>query len=204
MPRPRSDIRPRIVHAARERFLREGVDGATLRRIAEDAGTSIGMIYYYFKTKDDLFLAVVEEVYAALVDDIGVALALDREPEERIRRLYARVGAMTELELVVIRIIVREALVSSERLSRLITRMSTGHLPMAIAAVHDGVGRGAFRDDQPLPVLLTAIAATGLLPQILRRIVADARPDLAALLPPADALATGLAEVILAGVRKSG
>ena len=62
MARPRSDIEPRIVHAARRRFLKEGVDGASLRTIARDAKTSIGMVYYYFPTKDDLFFAVVEEV----------------------------------------------------------------------------------------------------------------------------------------------
>ena len=45
MARPRSDIEPRIVHAARRRFLKEGVDGASLRTIAKDAGTSIGMVY---------------------------------------------------------------------------------------------------------------------------------------------------------------
>jgi AcrR family transcriptional regulator len=45
MARPASDIAPRIVHAARERFLFEGVDGASLRNIAKDAGTNIGMVY---------------------------------------------------------------------------------------------------------------------------------------------------------------
>src|SRR4029077_6434218 len=57
MARPRSDIQPRIVRAARERFLAEGVDGASLRTIASDAGTNVGMVFYYFPTKDDLFLA---------------------------------------------------------------------------------------------------------------------------------------------------
>ena len=61
--------------AARERFLTEGVDGASLREIARDAGTSIGMVYYYFPTKDELFLAVVEEVYAKLLADLASALA---------------------------------------------------------------------------------------------------------------------------------
>jgi AcrR family transcriptional regulator len=64
MPRPKSDIDARIVAAARARFLVEGVDGASLRSIAQDAGTNVGMIYYYFPTKDDLFLGVVEDVYA--------------------------------------------------------------------------------------------------------------------------------------------
>jgi AcrR family transcriptional regulator len=38
--------------------LGDGVDGASLREIAREAGTNIGMVVYYFATKDDLFLAV--------------------------------------------------------------------------------------------------------------------------------------------------
>ena len=74
MARPRSDIRPRIVDSARARFLSLGVDGASLREIARDAGTNIGMVAYYFPTKDDLFLAVVEEVYASEVADLSIGL----------------------------------------------------------------------------------------------------------------------------------
>lgn len=55
MARPRGDIEPRVLEAARKRFLEQGVDGASLRKIAEDAGTNIGMIYYYFPTKEALF-----------------------------------------------------------------------------------------------------------------------------------------------------
>ena len=74
MPRPRSDLAPRILAAARTRILHEGVDGASLRQIAADAGTTIGMIYYYFPTKDDVFLAVVEDVYEKLLVDVERAL----------------------------------------------------------------------------------------------------------------------------------
>jgi AcrR family transcriptional regulator len=44
MARPASDIQKRIFVAARARFLSEGVDGASLRQIAKDAGTNIGMV----------------------------------------------------------------------------------------------------------------------------------------------------------------
>src|SRR6185295_5828153 len=70
MARPPTDIRQRILGAARARFLAEGVDGASLREIARDAKTTIGMVSYYFPAKDDLFLAVVEEVYAVLLGDL--------------------------------------------------------------------------------------------------------------------------------------
>jgi AcrR family transcriptional regulator len=92
MPRPKSDIDVRILHAARERFLNEGVDGASLRAIAKDARTSIGMVYYYFPSKDDLFLAVVEEVYERVVSELSAALGSDVPVVERIRRRRAHLG----------------------------------------------------------------------------------------------------------------
>ena len=71
MARPRGDISERLIKAAREAFLTQGVDGASLREIAAEAGTSLGMITYYFPTKDDLFLAVLEQVYPKLLADLA-------------------------------------------------------------------------------------------------------------------------------------
>jgi AcrR family transcriptional regulator len=68
--RPKSDIQERIVAAAHQRFLAEGVEATSLRNIAKDADTSIGMVYYYYTTKDDLFLAVVEETYQVILADL--------------------------------------------------------------------------------------------------------------------------------------
>jgi len=96
MPRPRTDIRARILAAARARFVAAGVDGSPLRRIAADARTSIGMVYYYFPTKDDLFLAVVEEMYVKVLADMTKALEPDLPVKDRLRRLYERFGAVSD------------------------------------------------------------------------------------------------------------
>ena len=41
-----------------------GLAGARVDRIAERADINKRLIYYYFKSKDDLFLAVLENTYA--------------------------------------------------------------------------------------------------------------------------------------------
>src|SRR5262245_3780987 len=135
MPRPASDIRERILHAARARFLREGVDGASLRGVAQDAGTNIGMVYYYFKSKDELFLGVVDEVYARFLADLGAALAPDLPPPERLRRLYQRMAQLGDDELDVVRLVLREAMVSSARLVELARRAAQGHVPLVLRAL---------------------------------------------------------------------
>lgn len=49
--------RQRIIDAARERFMRDGYDGATVRGIAADAGVDVAMVYYFFGSKEGLFTA---------------------------------------------------------------------------------------------------------------------------------------------------
>jgi AcrR family transcriptional regulator len=49
--------RQRIVDAARERFMRDGYERATVRAIAADAGVDVAMVYYFFDNKEGLFSA---------------------------------------------------------------------------------------------------------------------------------------------------
>jgi AcrR family transcriptional regulator len=169
MPRPRSDIQPRIVHAARARFLAEGVDGASLREIARDAGTNIGMVVYYFPTKDDLFLSVVEEVYARVVADMAQILGGDGAAHERLRRAFVRLGTASDLELEVMQLVAREALSSSSRLRRIVARFMRGHVPLLMATISDGIQNGEFDAAIPAPIVLLAVVGLGGLPQMARR-----------------------------------
>ncbi|WP_165827855.1 TetR/AcrR family transcriptional regulator [Mycobacterium colombiense] len=49
--------RQRIIDAARDRFMRDGYEGATVRAIAADAGVDVAMVYYFFGNKEGLFTA---------------------------------------------------------------------------------------------------------------------------------------------------
>jgi AcrR family transcriptional regulator len=176
MARPRSNIEPRIVHAARRRFLAEGIDGASLRTIARDAKTSIGMVYYYFPTKDDLFFAVVEEVYQGVLGDLVGALAKDAPVQERIRRVYERIGKLSKLELAAVQLIAREVLGSSKRLDRLLARFQKGHIPLVLQTLMEGVQDGTIDARLPPAVLFLSTVAVGALPQLARRVIGKRLP----------------------------
>lgn len=51
--------RQKLVDVALRRFREDGYHATTMRRIADDAGVSLGNAYYYFASKDDL----VHELY---------------------------------------------------------------------------------------------------------------------------------------------
>jgi AcrR family transcriptional regulator len=198
--RPATDIQERIVHAARALFLQHGVDGASLRQIATDAETNIGMIYYYFKTKDDLFLGVVEEIYAKLSQDIQ-GIATEEAPiERRIARLYERFADQSPSETEVLQLIMREALVSSERLQRVAARFQAGHLPVAANMMLQGVRDGSLRSDLNPLALMVATFLLGLMPQLAHRRVTASQLPIAALLPAPQEAARMLLDVLFHGI----
>jgi AcrR family transcriptional regulator len=200
MARPRTDIQPRILKAARARFLAEGVDGASLRTIAADAGTNVGMIFYYFPTKDDLFLAVVEQVYAGLLEDLGRALSPDLLPvRQRLERAFARLGTASDDEMEVVRLVAREALISSERFGKVLARAQRGHVGMMLMTLQEAVASGEVDGTLPLPLVLVTTFAMGGLPQLIRRAAAGTATPLA-MLPPAPELAKASVELLFKAI----
>lgn len=56
------ETKNKLLVAARKEFLAKGYERASLRVMSKDAGFTAGLIYSYFKNKDDLFNAVTGEV----------------------------------------------------------------------------------------------------------------------------------------------
>lgn len=59
---PAAVRRTQIVEAAAAVIARDGVAGATTRRIAAEAKLSLATLHYVFKTKDDILAAVLESL----------------------------------------------------------------------------------------------------------------------------------------------
>jgi AcrR family transcriptional regulator len=67
----KEETRRELIEAAAATFARRGFQGASLEEIAREAGYSTGAIYWHFKGKDDLFLAVFEAYATARVAEIA-------------------------------------------------------------------------------------------------------------------------------------
>ena len=83
----RSKTRRSILEAVVTCIEKYGIDKVTTRKIAVEAGTNLASINYYFRSKENLFLAVLEESYAQ-IRKAERALDLEhRDPREALRRL---------------------------------------------------------------------------------------------------------------------
>ena len=72
----RKEDRPReITEAAFHVFAEKGYAAARVEEVAKQAGISKGLMYLYFKTKEELFKAVIKSVVIRRIDSLLVAVA---------------------------------------------------------------------------------------------------------------------------------
>lgn len=89
--RPRSrrsvETRERILAAATEVFARSGFHGARVADIAEQAGIAYGLVYHYFRNKDDILAAIFSERWAQYIEYLHDVARMPLTFPERMRRL---------------------------------------------------------------------------------------------------------------------
>lgn len=101
MPRNKSDQnreekRDEIVTAARSLFLKDGFEATPINRLARAAGVSANTIYWYFKDKDEVLVAVLDgELNARMTEYLKVTFTNHTE------RLLWVVNQLEEVSLLV-------------------------------------------------------------------------------------------------------
>jgi len=73
-----SETRTGLLDAAEQMMLDEGYAAVTSRRVADRAGVNSGLVYYYFGTMDELFLAVFRRRAEWMLERQAEALASDQ------------------------------------------------------------------------------------------------------------------------------
>jgi len=100
--------RRQIMNGAREVFLAQGFDGASMGEIARKAGVSKGTLYVYFDSKERLFEAITREACAAQAEGVFSLDPAERDVEAVLTRLgrgyvkfLCRPGSMSPLRTVI-------------------------------------------------------------------------------------------------------
>jgi AcrR family transcriptional regulator len=79
--------RAELLQVATEVFAESGLSGARVDEIAERTRTTKRMIYYYFGSKEDLYVAVLQEAYRGIREAEQQIHARDLAPVEAVRRV---------------------------------------------------------------------------------------------------------------------
>lgn len=78
----------KIMNAAREVFMRKGYSATRTRDIAEAADTNLALVNYYFKSKENLFRMIVEEIFNQFLSSLVPFFSNEEIPlEKKVERL---------------------------------------------------------------------------------------------------------------------
>jgi AcrR family transcriptional regulator len=145
--------RRRIQRAARAVFAEKGYAKTSIEQIAREASLSVGAIYLYFRSKEDLYISLLEETLELFDRELEeIRGASDRRADERLRTAwdYLTRWAQEDIEATrVLRLIsqpnIRKQLSDevAETIGRGVNQVRQ-HLAAMIAA---GVDAGTYRGD---------------------------------------------------------
>jgi AcrR family transcriptional regulator len=81
-----ANTRSSLMRSAAQVFAERGLQQASIDDVAEHAGYTKGAFYANFDSKEELFLAMLDERFAERLEEIERVVATDEEPEEQARQ----------------------------------------------------------------------------------------------------------------------
>ena len=160
-PKSGENTRSQILVAAAEEFAAKGLAGARVDAIATSSGCNKGMLYYFFKSKEDLYLEVLESMYADMRRYEHELDLAHLNPLEAIRKLVEFKFDYLESHPLLIRLLIGENLNEANYLKRS-KRLRGLHLPLVDTLsklLRDGAADGTLRPHiDPVQLYITISA----------------------------------------------
>lgn len=132
--------RNQLLDTARRLFAAKGVENTTIKDIADEAGVAQGLLYHYFRGKDDLFWAIIgRDNPFPMMSDVFMR-AGDRPADDVLVEAGLRIYALLAERSETFRIVARELTTRAEIQQGFIVARSlalgviTGYLETRIAA----------------------------------------------------------------------
>ncbi len=158
-----SKTREKFIEVARQLFARKGVENTTMNDIASASDKGRRTIYTYFKSKREIFNAVIQSETDQLVGRLTAIVASSGSPEEKLRAfILCRFETMKE-------IVTRNGSLRAgffldvRKVDRARTRISEAEVSLLKQVLREGVERGEFEvEDIDRMAVIIVNAAHGL------------------------------------------
>lgn len=160
--RERELRRRAILEAAKEVFLEKGFESARMEDIAERCELGKGTLYFYFRSKEELYLALLQEGVNELFERIENKLEEEGEVEEVLRKVGEEFWNFYEDNKAFFRLFVfgrRRVSFIPEEVRRSNVNRGIRYLQRFSELLKKGIEKGSFREDDPwrLAVLCWAL-----------------------------------------------
>jgi len=154
--------RAAILKAAVIEFSREGVAGARTDAIARAARVNKALLYYYFKDKEALYGAVLDQVFGGLTESVQAAFAAQLPPRETIlayvRAHYDYIASHPLYPRIVQGEMMRAGRGGTTQLDRIVKQYFLPLSRQLGQVLKEGMASGDFRQVDPMQFVPSMIA----------------------------------------------
>lgn len=145
-----ADSRAAILGAAKRLFMQDGFRGISMRQIAEAVGVTKAALYYHFRDKEELFVAIVEQYLLEMSSLIDEVTASDAGTREQVSELVRRILAQPPEQRSIIRLASQEiGNISPQNRTRFLAMYHDRFVGRIAALLAAGMGRGDLRPVDP-------------------------------------------------------
>lgn len=134
----------RIFETAAGVFAKKGYHETTVDEIAQAIGVAKGTIYYHFKNKEDLYLALIQEGVNLLREQLEQAVAGATTPRDKVKNIIKNHLAFIEKEKDLVFLFLKE-LCGTDLRREVLARMLSECLQIIRHVLEEGVRDGTFR-----------------------------------------------------------
>jgi AcrR family transcriptional regulator len=162
MPSTRSHLKKpeeKILATAGREFAQFGLAGARVDRIASKAGINKAMIYYYFRSKENLYQTVINRQLSRMRTLAEEIITSETNPEALLLKLAELYQSMFENRENMVPLILREIASGGDRIKKDLKRiMTTQRLGKKVKEIIErGKREGMFRDVDPRQAIISFI-----------------------------------------------
>ncbi|HEX7058541.1 MAG TPA: TetR/AcrR family transcriptional regulator [Solirubrobacterales bacterium] len=172
---PPIDKRRQILDAAIRVFAHQGFHATRVSDIADEAGVAYGLVYHYFKSKDEVLNELFSQRWSLLLTAIEETDGSSATPRDKLAAVAAFIVESYRHDPELMQVIIVEV-------TRAANSFGRTHLPeirqayeLIAKIVADGQGLGAFRDD--IDPIFASMTFYGAIEQLLTGWIFDVIPS---------------------------
>lgn len=136
-----------ILDAALRVIKKKGFHRARMADIARDAGISYGLVYHYFKTKEDLFEVIMERWWESLFSLMAETREAGESLQEKLRRIILFLLDNYQRHPNLVNVFITEISRSTANLTRKRLNRFKGFMTLTEEVIAEGQTKGVLRED---------------------------------------------------------
>ncbi|WP_211441320.1 TetR/AcrR family transcriptional regulator [Collimonas humicola] len=172
------DSREKLLDTATLLFSSQGIAATTVAAVARQAGVTAAMVHYYFKNRDQLIEAVVDERISLFIHSIWDPISGEQPPEQMIMGIVDRMISTTEKMPWMPALWVREVLSDGGQLrERMVRRVPLAKLALFADSIARSQQAGQLNPQLQPDLIFVSVIGLTMLPLAMARTLKD-KPSL--------------------------